>query len=164
MEDIREESPPKKRGRGRPPGSLNKKTLAKIAEASMAETSMAEAAERDSVPSAQDSAAEETMEREAPPSVTEAAASEEEIDEVKPEAPKPKKKPKESDSVPLRSIEADEPTRLKRKVTRATRAPKESTPEMPQDYLGFLRRTMELQRAHQRAEKSARYDSYFRTL
>ena len=135
---------------------------------------MAEAAELDSVPSAQDSAAEGTMEREveSAPSVTEdaAVASEEEIDEVKPEkpAPKPKKKPREGDSAPLRSIEADvvEPTRLKRKVTkpRATRAPKESTPEMPQDYLGFLRRTMELQRAHQRAEKSARYDSYFRTL
>ena len=82
MEDIREESPPKKRGRGRPPGSLNKKTLAKIAEASMAETSMAEAAERDSVPSAQDSAAEGTMEREVQSPVTEDMASEEEIDEV----------------------------------------------------------------------------------
>ena len=147
MAEIEEsviEAPPK-RGRGRPKGSLNKKTIATREKA-------AEVRERTIL----DVAFEETPEEEA-------AQEPEEL-----EQPEPEPEPEELEEEPAEAEEPEPPPppRPKAKAPRVKRQPKEPKPVRmtspePPSYLDILKRGLDIAKHKQKAEKVARYDSFF---
>ena len=141
-EEIPAEAP--KRGRGRPTGSLNKKTIERMA---------TEAAAREGqVPEAPEETSEETPEPETP----EPEAPEPEVPE--PEVPEPPPRPKRKAAA--KRVEA--PPRAKRapRVASPRAEPRVDSPK-PRSYLEVLREGLEDARRRQKQERSTRYDSYF---
>ena len=164
---------PVQRGRGRPPGALNKKTIEKqreMEEATTLDVSFEEP--------------EEVGEVEEP--VIEA----EELEEPEPEPPrakaKAKRKPRKAPSPPPPTDEDDEetvvpeyqsassdadtepevvPEPLPKKKARAKPRPKPPRePEQPLTYLQVLQRGLLAAKATHKAEKVAKYDQYFANL
>ena len=138
---MEEEQP--KRGRGRPKGSLNKRTLEKQAalrEATTLDVSFEEEPEQ--------------VEEEVP---------EEEVaepePEPEPEPPKKQRKPRKA-KPPEEAPEPPPPPSPKKRKPRAP--PREVSPELT--YLEVLKRGMAAAKATQRAERLNRYDSYFSLL
>ena len=145
---MEEEQP--KRGRGRPKGSLNKRTLEKQAalrEATTLDVSFEEEPEQVEEP-------EEVAEEEVP---------EEEVaepePEPEPEPPKKQRKPRKA-KPPEEAPEPPPPPSPKKRKPRAP--PREVSPEL--SYLEVLKRGMAAAKATQRAERLNRYDSYFSLL
>ena len=138
---MEEEQP--KRGRGRPKGSLNKRTLEKQAALKEA-TTLDVSFEKE----------------EEPEQVEEEVAEEPEVEpEPEPEPPKKQRKPRKP-KPPEEAPEPPPPPSPKKRKPRAP--PREVSPEL--SYLEVLRRGMAAAKATQRAERLNRYDSYFSLL
>ena len=154
---MEEEQP--KRGRGRPKGSLNKRTLEKQAalrEATTLDVSFEEKKEDEEEPEQveePEKAEEEVAEEE--------VAEEPEVEpEPEPEPPKKQRKPRKA-KPPEEAPEPPPPPSPKKRKPRAP--PREVSPE-PLSYLEVLKRGMAAAKATQRAERLNRYDSYFSLL
>ena len=149
---MEEEQP--KRGRGRPKGSLNKRTLEKQAalrEATTLDVSFEEEPEQVEEP---EEVAEEEVEEVAEP---EPEAEPEPVVEEPPKKQRKPRKPKPPEEAP----EPPPPPSPKKRKPRAP--PREVSPE-PLSYLEVLKRGMAAAKATQRAERLNRYDSYFSLL
>ena len=147
-----------KRGRGRPKGSLNKKTLAKQEEMEEAMTLDVSFEEPEIVPEAEVGQPEPEPEMEKP---------EVELEPVKKRAPRKTKV----------QVEEEEPVKRKRaprkkipvdssdeEVPLPPPPPKPRPAEEPLTYLQVLQRGLVAARAADRADRSARYDAYFTHL
>ena len=148
VEEIPTEAP--KRGRGRPKGSLNKKTLERMS-AQAREAEVPEVLEE-----ASEEASEETPE-ETPEEVTEEAP-----EEVPEEVPEPPPRPKRK-AAAKRAPEVPAPPAAKPRAKRAPPAPRAPpvAPPKPRSYLEVLREGLEDARRRQKQERATRYDSYF---
>ena len=148
---MEEEQP--KRGRGRPKGSLNKRTLEKQAalrEAMTLDVSFEKEEEPEQV---EEEVAEEEVAEE------EMAEPEVEPEPVVEEPPKKQRKPRKP-KPPEEAPEPPPPPSPKKRKPRAP--PREVSPELT--YLEVLKRGMAAAKATQRAERLNRYDSYFSLL
>ena len=154
---MEEEQP--KRGRGRPKGSLNKKTLEKQAalkEATTLDVSFEEKKEEEPEQVEEPEKAEDVEE------VAEEEVAEEPEVEPEPvveEPPKKQRKPRKP-KPPEEAPEPPPPPSPKKRKPRAP--PREVSPEL--SYLEVLKRGMAAAKATQRAERLNRYDSYFSLL
>ena len=149
---MEEEQP--KRGRGRPKGSLNKRTLEKQAalrEATTLDVSFEEEPEQVEEP---EEVAEEEVEEVAEP---EPEAEPEPVVEEPPKKQRKPRKPKPPEEAP------EPPPRPSPKKRKPRAPPREVSPE-PLSYLEVLKRGMAAAKATQRAERLNRYDSYFSLL
>ena len=147
---MEEEQP--MRGRGRPKGSLNKRTLEKQAalkEATTLDVSFEKEEEPEQVEEPEK--AEEVEEVAEEPVVEEP--------EPEPEPPKKQRKPRKA-KPPEEAPEPPPPPSPKKRKPRAP--PREVSPEL--SYLEVLKRGMAAAKATQRAERLNRYDSYFSLL
>ena len=148
MSDV--EETPVKRGRGRPKGSLNKKTLERrAAEAAALETEVPEVSvEETEVPEVVPAAA--ALETEVP----EVSAEETEVPEVVPEPPRPKRRAKR--------VAPPEPPQPRARAAAPPAAPKpRAKAPPPRSYLEVLREGLEDARRRQKQERATRYDRYF---
>jgi outer membrane biosynthesis protein TonB len=162
-----------KRGRGRPKGSLNLKTIAKTiakqkqmhdatTDVTFNEVSFEpweheekqEPEETEETEKAEEEAqvAEEAVEEEA---VEEEAIAEEAVEEEKPKPKRRKKVVKEDTPPPT-------PVRVNKRKPRATAIPR--APDPPLTYLQGLQKGLSAAKATQTAEKIQRYDAYFSHL
>ena len=144
-----------RRGRGRPKGSLNKKTLAKQEELRQATTLDVSFEEEPQEPEEPDASKPKIPERvpvglspEERPETTEEEEEEEAALEPEEPAPKPKQRRKAVEKKPPRP--------------RAKPATPEASP--PMSYLQVLQRGLVAARAAQRLERVQRYDAYFSHL
>ena len=162
------DSPPKKRGRGRPPGSLNAKGSKKRGYVDDTPST----ARSDSGPHVLDVdfESEEVLGGEDFSSEEETMSAVEELPPSPPPSPKPvRKKP-----APQRRVQEPVPAPVtpsasKPKAKKPRAAPKreaprrESPPQLtPDDYLGFLRRITDISNARNRSARVQRYDNFFR--
>ena len=153
---MEEEQP--KRTRGRPKGSLNKKTLEKQAalkEATTLDVSFEKEEEPEQVEEPEK--AEEVEEVAEEPVVEEPEVEPEPVVEEPPKKQRKPRKPKPPEEAP----EPPPPPSPKKRKPRAP--PREVSPE-PLSYLEVLKRGMAAAKATQRAERLNRYDSYFSLL
>ena len=149
---MEEEQP--KRGRGRPKGSLNKRTLEKQAalrEATTLDVSFEEEPEQVEEPEKAEDV-EEVAEEEV------AEEPEVEPEPVVEEPPKKQRKPRKP-KPPEEAPEPPPPPSPKKRRPKAAPLPPE-----PLTYLEVLKRGMAAAKANQRAERLNRYDSYFSLL
>ena len=165
-EPVIENEEPPKRGRGRPKGSLNKKTLAKRE----AEAEMRASIGAPPQKFALDVSFEETPEEEVEPE----PEPEPERPEPEPEPPKRTRKKKPTEITPEESAETEEEPeepeppppspkkRAKRQPKHKAQKPVRMTSPEPPSYLEIVKRGLELARHKQKAEKVAKYDSFFR--
>ena len=172
------DSPPKKRGRGRPPGSLNAKGSKK----------------RGYVDASPSTASTHVLEREAreqsslvdsesdPPGGEDFFSEEETVSAVEelPPSPPPSPKPVRKKPAPQRQAREQNPVPapVPAPVSQAVSKPKFSKPRKaravadvrqetqpqltPDDYLGFLRRITDISNARNRSARVERYDNFFR--
>ena len=140
VEEIPAEAP--KRGRGRPKGSLNKKTLERMS---------AQAREAE-VPEVLEEASEEASEE----------TPEETPEEVPEEVPEPPPRPKRK-AAAKRAPEVPAPPAAKPRAKRAPPAPRAPpvAPPKPRSYLEVLKAGLDDARRRQKQERATRYDSYF---
>ena len=146
-----------KRGRGRPKGSLNKKTLAK--QGAMEETTTLDVSfeEPEIVPEA--NVGQPDVEPEAEPEVEPEVESEVEP-EAEPEPIKRKRAPRKK--IPIPESSDDEQVQL---PLPPPKKPRVARPvEEPLTYLQLLQRGLVAARATDKANKVARYDAYFSQL
>ena len=169
------DSPPKKRGRGRPPGSLNAKGSKK----------------RGYVDDTPSTASTHVLEREAreqsslvdfesdPQGGEDFFSEEETVSAVEELPPSPPPSPKPVRKKPAKREAAREPVEaVPAPVSQAVSKPKASKPRKPRavvnvrqetppeitpdDYLGFLRKTTDISNARNRSARIERYDNFFR--
>ena len=155
--EILTEEIPKKRGRGRPPGSLNRKGSKTRGFVTDTEAEGIPSGEPDA-PGVDTSPGDESDAEVAPVAskVPDAPSSEDALGS--PPRRKPRAKPKATSSRTAPPV-----VRAKPRAKASAKAPAPEPPE-PQDYLEFLRRTLEIQKARHRSEKIDRYDNYFRAM
>ena len=161
------DSPPKKRGRGRPPGSLNAKGSRKRGYVedtpSTASTHVLDV----------DFESEEILGGEDFFSEEETVSAVEELPPSPPPSPKPvRKKPakREAAREPVEAVPApvsqavSKPKASKPRKARAVANVRQETPPQltPDDYLGFLRRITDISNARNRSARVQRYDNFFR--
>ena len=133
---------PPKRGRGRPKGSLNKKTIAaREADAEVREKLTLDVSFEE--PPEEEAPEEEVPEEERQSEPAESAEPEE-AGEQEPEPPPSPKK------------------RAKRQAKPKAQKPVRMTEPEPPSYLEVLKRGLDIARHRQKAEKVERYDSFFR--
>ena len=170
------DSPPKKRGRGRPPGSLNAKGSKKRgyvdASPSTSSTHVLEREEREQSslvdfesdpPGGEDFFSEE-----------ETVSAVEELPPSPPPSPKPVRKKPVRAPKPTPPVEPPVPAPVTQRE-RGSKAPKprkaravadvrqETPPQItPDDYLGFLRKITDISNARNRSARIERYDNFFR--
>jgi archaellum component FlaD/FlaE len=153
-----------KRGRGRPKGSLNVKTIAKQKQMHDATTDVTfnevsfepwEHEDKQEPEETEEEAqvAEEAVEEEA--EVAEEAVEEEAVEEEKPKPKRRKKVVKEDTPPPT-------PVRVNKRKPRATAIPR--APDPPLTYLQVLQKGLSAAKATQTADKIQRYDAYFSHL
>ena len=142
---MEEEQP--KRGRGRPKGSLNKRTLEK--QAALREATTLDVSFEEEPEQVEEEVAEEEVEEVAEP----------EPEPVVEEPPKKQRKPRKP-KPPEEAPEPPPPPSPKKRKPRAP--PREVSPELT--YLEVLKRGMAAAKATQRAERLNRYDNYFSLL
>jgi outer membrane biosynthesis protein TonB len=159
-----------KRGRGRPKGSLNLKTIAKqqaMQEATTLDVSFEEEPEPEPdvpelkkqrqprKPKIPERVPEPETEEEPEPEAEPEPESEPEA-EPEPKASKPKKKARKKD-------EEEAPVKeMKRRKPKATTVPRDPEPQLT--YLQVLQRGLAAANATQKAERVQRYDAYFSHL
>ena len=159
---------PHKRGRGRPKGSLNKKTLAKQEAMHQAHTSSLEASPQNV-----------SYEEEPEPEPTQDQPEPEPESEPELSAPRNQRKPRKPKLPEMAPEEEEEeeasfgaspqeepqppPPSPKKKKPRAPK-PVRMEPEPPLTYLQVLQRGLMAARASHKAEKIRRYDAYFSHL
>ena len=183
------DSPPKKRGRGRPPGALNVKGSKKrgyVEERGAREQSSQDAPSTAHVLDV-DFESEEVLGGEDFLSEEETMSDVEELPPSPPPSPKPVRKKPVRATKPTPPVEtvpapvtapvtqreareqsshpANKPAAKPRKSRAAPKreAYQESPPQItPDDYLGFLRRITDISNARNRSAKIERYDTFFR--
>ena len=145
-----------RRGRGRPKGSLNLKTIAKQKQMHDATTSDVTFNDVSFEPWEHDE-----EEKQEPEEAAEVEP-EEPVESEEPEAPPPKRTKREKVvKVPEEDEEESPPVRVVKRKPRAITAP-EASP--PLTYLQVLQKGLAAAKATQKAEKVQRYDAYFSHL
>ncbi len=161
---LDEEAP--KRGRGRPKGSLNKATIARM------QAEAASIAVEGYDPSTHvldvDFDSDEILGDTTTAEIAEAVEAEE-LDEPEVEpAPRLKRsRSTQSDLVKLAAPKAPPPRPRRRSTTavnvlRASVAPRDAADTAPTNYIDVIKRGLEMARAAHRADRMARYDTFFR--
>ena len=138
---------PVKRGRGRPTGSKNRKTLDRE---KALENEQAETGEIAEPPEEPPFALDVDFASEVLPA--------EELVLSEPEEPKPKRKQKVS-------MEEPEPPKRKRKPKVAMKPPEPTAPTLkiePRDHMAIMREALRNCEAQRRMDRTNRYDNYFR--
>ena len=156
--EILNGEPPKKRGRARPPGSLNRKGSKTRGFVTDTEAEGIPSGEPDA-PGVDTSPGDESDAEVAPVAskVPDAPSSEDALGSP------PRRKPR-AKAQATSSRTAGAPPVVRARPKASSKASSTPQPEEPQDYLGFLRRTLETQKARHRLEKIDRYDNYFRSM
>ena len=176
------DSPPKKRGRGRPPGSLNAKGSKKRGYVD-ASPSTASTHDLEREREAQEQSSLVDFESDPPGgedffSEEETVSAVEELPPSPPPSPKPvRKKPAKREREAREPVEAV-PAPVPAPVSQAVSKPKVSKPRKaravadvrqetppqitPDDYLGFLRKITDISNARNRSARIERYDNFFR--
>ena len=166
------DSPPKKRGRGRPPGSLNAKGSKKrgyMDDTPSTAHSLDVDFESEEILGGENFSEEETVSavEELPPSpppspkpVRKKPAKREAREPVEAvPAPVTQREARERSSPPASKPKASKP----RKARTVTDVRQETPPQItPDDYLGFLRRITDISNARNRSARIERYDNFFR--
>ena len=151
-----------KRGRGRPKGSLNLKTIAKQ-QAMQEATTLDVSFETELAPLELDDI---KVEEEAVSVVEDEEPESEPEPEPEPAKPKPKRKPRKlkvPEAVPEEETPPPSPVKeMKKRKPRAPPVPRDPEPVLT--YLQVLQRGLAAANATQKAEKIQRYDAYFSHL
>ena len=141
-----------KRGRGRPKGSLNKATIAKREAEAAAAAEMREKLTLDV--SFEEALGDEAPQAPQEPEEPEPEPLPEEEDPEEPEEPEEEPGPEPPPPSPKR--------RAKRQPKPKAPKPVRMTSPEPPSYLDILKRGLDIARHKQKAEKVAKYDSFFR--
>ena len=159
-----EEVAPPKRGRGRPPGSLNKKTLARQAELARAEEETPPVILDVEFDEGQQPVSEELPEPPAePPTESPRLSRQRSVRMTAPQSREALGRVSESHvSAPTILSPRPKAKRQRAKPVAKTVAKPVEEPAPPPNYLEVLKQGLAIAKASHKAEKVARYDSFFR--
>ena len=179
------DSPPKKRGRGRPPGSLNVKGSKKRGYVEESQDTPSTASTHVLERQAREQSSSVDFESD-PPGGEDFSSEEETMSAVEelPPSPPPSPKPVGKKPAPQRRVQEPVPAPVtqpaskpaakprkpravpKREAAQSAGAelPRQETPPQltPDDYLGFLRKITDISNARNRSARVERYDNFFR--
>ena len=166
------DSPPKKRGRGRPPGSLNVKGSKKRGYVEESQDTPSTASTHVLERQAREQSSSVDFESDPPGgedffSEEETVSAVEELPPSPPPSPKPVKKTPKQKPVALQPTPVTQTAGVKRAKPRKPKAVsdvrQETPPQItPDDYLGFLRKITDISNARNRSARVERYDNFFR--